>query len=127
MFLPQNDTLGAPPSSVEFTEAAVQIAVRMLFAIFLPEQLQSYVFARLQLSVNEREIRLWTLRPGGYRLGQNPAVEQLLQPVFIAAFRQRPANTGRLRSFQVTMHGCLADRTTPGDLALSQTQTEPQP
>jgi hypothetical protein len=53
--LPQNHALSAPPPLVEFAEAAVEIPVRVLFAVFLPKQLQRDVFARLKLSADKRE------------------------------------------------------------------------
>jgi hypothetical protein len=43
--LSQNHVLSAPPPLVEFAKAAVQIAVRVLLTVFLPEEMQGDVFA----------------------------------------------------------------------------------
>jgi len=47
MFLPHHDTVVAVPSLVQLAKAAVAVAFRLRFAIFLPQQLQGHVLVTL--------------------------------------------------------------------------------
>jgi hypothetical protein len=120
VFLPQHQVELLQPAPVEIAKTAIAIAVRIVLAALLPDQLQGQVFVRLQLLMNPGPVRLRVFPPKrrhGALRKQRP-----LHLGIIPVWRQRPPDSGRLRGGQVLMHGALRDRTTAGDLVLAQPQ-----
>ncbi len=59
VFVPQHNLPAPQPASVEIAVPAVTIAVRALFAVLFPEQLQGHVLIGLQLVENRGVVRFW--------------------------------------------------------------------
>src|SRR5712671_3399769 len=59
VFVPQHNLLAPQPASVEVAVPAVTIALRALFAVLFPEQLQGHVLIGLQLVENRGVVRFW--------------------------------------------------------------------
>jgi hypothetical protein len=72
----------------------------------------------LQLFVNRLPIRLGPWLPRTHRHGL-VSKQFVFQFGFAQVFRQRPADPGSGRSFQIVVHRAQADRATACDLPLS--------
>ena len=120
VLLPQHQVELLQPPPIEFAETAVAVALRVVLAALLPDQLQGQVFVGLHLLVDLRPVRLGVFPPKC----RNRALrkQRPLHLRIIPIRWQRPPNSGRLRGGQVLMHGALRDRTTAGDLVLAQPQ-----
>src|SRR5882672_5718479 len=124
VFLPENDILVPIPALVQLAEATVAIAAGLTCAVLLPNQLECQMLVALKLAVNLNEV--WRSPRCQTPTSRLSGEEQFLQPAVVAVFRQRPTQTRRRGSLQISMNGRLTDRATAGDLVLPQTQTEPQ-
>jgi hypothetical protein len=78
-----------PPTAIQFAEAAVAIAVRMLLAIFLPQQFDSQIAVLLQLLADVDKIGLTPQRSFRRRLARRE--KRLFQAALIPFFVERPA------------------------------------
>ena len=74
----------------------------------------------LQLFVNRFEVRLRPLRVPLLMLVVDE--QGAFEPLVVPAFRQRPTHSGDFGALEVVVNGGLADRATPGDLALPQSE-----
>jgi hypothetical protein len=120
MLLPHDHVLIAGPALIQLTETAVAVSLHMALAILLPQQLQGDVLVSLELAMDFGQVQSL---PRGLAGAAAPHREQQrIEPPVIAIFRQRPTQAGRSGLLQVSMNGRLTDRTTPGDLVLSQTE-----
>lgn len=81
------------PGPVEFTEAAIAVAIRLGGDVFLPEDRQRYMLA-LELAVNGRPVGLRS--PPLAWLGAGPGKQPLLQNRVRNVVRKRPAQSRRL-------------------------------
>src|SRR5205823_148083 len=63
VFVPQHNLLAPQPAPVEIAVPAVTIALRVLFAVLLPEQLQGHVLIGLQLLADRGVVRFWWMCP----------------------------------------------------------------
>src|SRR6476646_3039081 len=122
VLLPEHDVLCPAPALVQLAESAVAVSIRLAFAILFPEQLQGDMLVGLQLLANGAEIdaamsnRFRVFRPGGK--------QQLIEPPVIVLIGQRPPESGRAGSLEITMDRGLTDRAASRDLVLPEMQTE---
>lgn len=88
MLLAQHHILLFPPAPVELAEAAVAVAVQVLLAILLPQQLLGEIAVLPQLLADVNEVWLGPLRRllGSLIRGK----QRRFQAVLIPLFRQRP-------------------------------------
>ena len=89
----------ASPTLVEFAQARVAVTVGMILVVLLPPQLQRQMAVGLEFFVQKGKVG-----DGSVALIDAPRrrpKQGFLQSGLIPAFGQRPADTGRLRSFQV--------------------------
>jgi len=133
MILSKNHVVLLLPTPIELAESAVAVAANgVLFAVFLPQQLQSEFAVSAQLLLDVLEIRLWTPINGcgfgsGCRRRGTDGIERGFDPFFIPVFWQRPGEAGGLRPSDVLVHGGLADACSPGDMPLAELLLPVQP
>src|SRR5258708_6674390 len=114
--MPQNEFLCPKPSSIQITEPAVAVAVRVLLAVLLPPELQGDVFVGLQFVADSGVVRLGRFVPPG---GFFPPRGRGLPPhVFTPIGNVWPFQPRRLGDLQVFGNRRLTDGTTGGYLAL---------
>jgi hypothetical protein len=89
MVLAQHHVLVFLPAAIQFAEAAVAIAVRMLLAIFLPQQFDGQVAVLLKLLADVDKIGLCSQRHFRHRLARRE--QRLFQAVLIPFLVERPA------------------------------------
>ena len=124
MILPQHHVLLFFPAPAEPAEATVTVAVGMLLAVFLPQQLQRQVAVLFQLLAYIKVVRLRLLRRFLWRPIRRE--QRLFQAVFVPLLAERPANTGRLRSRQILVHRALAGPDAARNLPLAEFLLEVQ-
>src|ERR1035441_1470551 len=96
------------------------LAVGMLLAILLPQQLQRHVLVGLQLLADGRLIGLRPLRPARSR---RPGRSQRREQALLAPLDNlRPLQPRLLGGLQIVGDRGLANTTTQGNLALTQPQ-----
>lgn len=118
--MPEHHIPATVPPLVELAETAVAVAVRLSFAVFLPEELERQVFMSLQLGMQLGEIQT---RPRLLGRPQWPGRKQkFIQLPLVEIVRQGPSQFGGCGLFQIPVNGRLADRATAGDLVLLQAQ-----
>jgi hypothetical protein len=100
----------------------IAVALRMGFAILLPQQLQREMFVRLKLGLQRSEIQT---RPQLRRRAQWPGRKQkLIQPLLVQIVRQGPTQFGSRGLFQIPMNRRLSDRATASDSRAAISGTE---
>jgi hypothetical protein len=81
----EHDIAIPTPSLIQLAKAAIAVALRMSFAILLPQQLQREMFVSLKLGLQRREIQT---RPRLRRRAQWPGRKQkLIEPLVIPIVR----------------------------------------
>ena len=113
--LPESHLQGRLPALVVLAELGVAVAVGLVGAIFLPQQLQRHVPAA-QLLVDVGQVRQWAGRCRRQRIGK----EQIVQLVLVHLIRQRPTQTGFLGPLQIGGDGAARPITALGDLAIGE-------
>lgn len=107
VLLPQDHILPLLPSPVQMTEAAVGVAVGVLFAVLLPQQLQGEFAVFFALLAERGEIRNGMLgRLAACRRGRE---ERGPQTGLVPILAKRPREAGRLSLGQILMDGALTD------------------
>ena len=125
VIVPEHHVPVAVPALVEFAETTVAVAVRLSFAVFLPEQLQRQVFVSLKLAVQFGEIQTRPGLPMAVRSGRFGNRSSSSRRSSKSSGNGHVSFGGR-GLFQIPMNGRLADRATAGDLVLVQAQTKTQ-
>jgi len=114
--MPQNEFLCPKPSSIQITEPAVAVAVRVLLAVLLPQELQGDVFVGLQFVADSGVVRLGRLLPhDGFFPRRSRGFQQ---SVFAPIGNVWPFQPRRRGDLQVFGNRRLTDGTTGGYLAL---------
>src|SRR5206468_10555736 len=85
----------------------------MSFAVFLPDQLQGQMSVGLKLRMDLAELHSRPLRQS--RPNRPRRKQKFVQPLVIAIVRQRPTESDRGCSLQISMNGRLTNRATAGD------------
>ena len=114
----EDDVQLAAPAAVEFAEAAVTVAVGVVLAVLLPEQLQRDVTMGLEFLVKALKLRCGTV--GFVDAARRVPEKRLFQPGLVPTLRQGPRDARGLGALQIFGNGCLRDRATASDLVLTQ-------
>jgi hypothetical protein len=118
MLVAEDDVQLAAPAAVEFAEAAVTVAVGVVLAVLLPEQLQRDVTMGLEFLVKALKLRWGTV--GFVDAARRVPEKRLFQPGLVPTLGQGPGDARGLGSLQIFGNNGLRDRATAGDLVLTQ-------